>query len=186
MQVIGLPRQVIRPAVSASRLLGAKPPNRVAARRRDAAARWLRARRDGLSADQAARAVGVSRATLDRWAERAEPQSRRPVRVRVRNPHWTPALAKAVEHLRGDNPTWGKRKLAAVLCRESMAASISTVGRILRKLMDRGVVVPVPPCAATRPLAASVSPPSSATPGACPKGSSRHAPARSCRSTRCS
>lgn len=142
MQVFGLPRQVIRPAVSASRLLDAKPLNSEAARRRDAVARWLRARADGLSADQAARAVGVGRATLYRWAERAEPQSRRP--LRVRKPGWTPALAKAVEDLRADNPMWGKRKLAAVLRREGVAVSVSTAGRILRKLMDRGVVIPVP------------------------------------------
>ncbi len=142
MQVIGLPRQVIRPAVSASLLLGATPSSSEATRRRDAVARWLCARRDGLNADQAARAVGVSRATLYRWAERAEPRPRRPIRVRT--PRWTSALAKAVEHLRADNPMWGKRKLAAVLRREGVTASTSTVGRILRKLMDRGVVIAVP------------------------------------------
>ncbi len=108
---------------------------------RNAVARWLRARADGLNADQAARAVGVSRATLYRWAERAEPQSRRP--VRVRKPSWTPALARAVEDLRADNPMWGgsgqgprqaelggedsggNRKLAAVLRREGVAVSTS-------------------------------------------------------------
>ena len=142
MQVFGLPRYVTRTAQSASRLLGAQPPDREAARRRDAVARWLRARADGLTADQAARAVGVSRATLYRWAARAEPRSRRP--VRLRKPRWTQGLAQAVEHLRADNPMWGKRKLAAVLRREGTATSTSTVGRILRKLMDRSVVVPVP------------------------------------------
>ena len=59
MQVFGLPRQVIRRAQSASRLLGAKPLDCEAARRPDAVARWLRTRAYGLSADQAARAVGV-------------------------------------------------------------------------------------------------------------------------------
>lgn len=83
-----------------------------------------------------------ARATLYRWADRAEARSRRP--NRVRKPSWSPALAKAVEELRADNPMWGKRKLAAVLRREGMAASTSTVGRILRKLMDCGIVIPVP------------------------------------------
>jgi transposase InsO family protein len=142
MQVFGLPRQLTRTAQSALRLLGAKPPNSEAPRRRDAVARWRRAMADGLSAAQAAKAVGVGRATLYRWEKEPEPRSRRP--HQTRKPAWTPALAKAVEELRADNPMYGKRKLAALLRREGVRTSTSTVGRILRKLMDRGVVTPVP------------------------------------------
>ncbi|WP_353682562.1 helix-turn-helix domain-containing protein [Mesorhizobium sp.] len=65
----------------------------------DAVSRWRNARAAGLSADAAARAVGVSRTTLYRWAKRAEPLSRRP--RRVCRPHWSPVLARAVEELRG-------------------------------------------------------------------------------------
>ena len=142
MQVFGLPRQLIRNGRAASRLLDAKSSCSEAARRRDAVARWLQARADGLTADQAARAVGVSRATLYRWEADAEPKSRRP--RRVRKPAWTPDLARAVEDLRADNPMYGKRKLAALLRRDGAKASVSTVGRILRKLMDKGAVTPVP------------------------------------------
>jgi transposase InsO family protein len=142
MQVVGLPRQIIRNAGLASRLLGAKTPDIEAQRRRDAVARWRRAIADGLTAEQAARAVGISRATLYRWCRQPEPRSRRP--HHVRRPTWSPALVRAVEDLRADNPMWGKRKLAAVLRRDGIAVSVSTVGRILRKLMDRGVVTPVP------------------------------------------
>lgn len=142
MQVFGLPRHVTRTAQSASRLLGAKPSSSEAQRRRDAVARWRGARADGLTGEQAARAVGVSRATLYRWAACAEPHSRRPHRVRT--PAWTAALVQAVKDLRADNPMWGKRKLAAVLRREGVAVSTSSVGRILRRLMERGLVVPVP------------------------------------------
>ena len=39
---------------------------------------------------------------------------------------------------------WGKRKIAALLKREGQAVSVSKVGRILRRLMARGAVVPVP------------------------------------------
>ena len=39
---------------------------------------------------------------------------------------------------------WGERKIAALLKREGQAVSVSKVGRILRRLMARGVVVPVP------------------------------------------
>lgn len=51
---------------------------------------------------------------------------------------------QAVEELRGDNPMWGKRKLAWLIRREGVAVSISTIGRILTSLMRRGLVMPVP------------------------------------------
>ena len=47
----------------------------------DALARWRKAMAQGLTSEQAAKAVGVPRATLYRWRERAEPISRRPVCV---------------------------------------------------------------------------------------------------------
>jgi len=142
MQVRGLPRQIIRNGVAASRLLAAKTANIEAERRRDAVARWRRAMSDGLSAEQAARAVGAPRSTLYRWEKSAELRSRRP--RRVRQPKWPPALVEAVKAARADNPMWGKRKIAALLKREGQAVSVSKVGRILRRLMARGVVVPVP------------------------------------------
>jgi putative transposase len=142
MQVFGLPSKIIRNGRSASRLLAAKTPNIAAERRRDAVGRWRRAMADGLSAERAACAIGVSRASLYRWEKDATPKSRRPHRVRKAS--WTPALVQAVEDLRADNPMWGKRKLAALLRREGVRVSTSTVGRILRKLMDRGLVTPAP------------------------------------------
>jgi putative transposase len=142
MQVFGLPGHVIKNARAASRLLAAQTPDIEAARRREAVARWRAAMAAGLCAEKAARAVGVPRATLYRWEKRPQPQSRRP--HAKRQPNWPSALVSAIERLRADNPMWGKRKLAAVLRREDWAVSISKVGRILRKLMDRGVVTPVP------------------------------------------
>jgi DNA-binding XRE family transcriptional regulator len=106
MQVFGLPGHVIRNARAASRLLAAQSPDNEAARRRDAVARWQQARRDGLTAEQAARAVGVSRATLYRWQKNPTPRSRRP--KRLRKPAWTPDLVCAVQRLREDFPVWGK------------------------------------------------------------------------------
>lgn len=141
MQVFGLPRHVIRAGALASRI-AAKSLDHEAAIREDAVRRWKSARAAGLSADEAARAVGVSRATLYRWAKRPEPQSRRP--RQLRRPQWSPALAQAVEELRADNPMWGKRKLVWLLKREGFAVSVSTVGRILSSLMRRGLVMPVP------------------------------------------
>jgi transposase InsO family protein len=96
----------------------------------------------GLSAEDAAKAVGVPRSTLYRWESAPQPRSRRPRRMRGKT--WTPALVQAVEHLRGDNPMWGKRKITILLRREGFAVSISTVGRIIAHLVERGAVVAVP------------------------------------------
>ena len=142
MQVHGLPRQIIRNAAVAARLVAAKTPDIEAERRRDAVSRWRRAMANGLTADEAAQAVGEPRSTLYRWEKGAEPRSRRP--KRIRQPKWPTALVEAVEAVRADNPMWGKRKIAAILNREGEAVSASKVGRILKRLMDRGVVVPVP------------------------------------------
>jgi hypothetical protein len=125
----------------ASRLLAAKTPQIEAARRRDAVARWRNAIADGLTAEQAARAVGVTRATLYRW-EKPEPESRRPHHLRKRQ--WTLEMARAVEELRNDNPMWGKRKIAVLLRREGIEVSISTAGRILAHLVARSAIVAVP------------------------------------------
>ena len=69
MQVRGLPRHIMRSACTASRI-AAKPFNSEAAIREDELRRWQQARRDGLTAGQAARAVGTSRASLYRWQKR--------------------------------------------------------------------------------------------------------------------
>jgi transposase InsO family protein len=138
MQVVGLPRHIIRSAGAASRLLDAKIPDIEAARRRDAVARWRRARADGLTAEQAARAVGVPRSTLDRWKNDPTPKSRRPHRLRKPSP---PAgLAAAVERLRLDHPMWGKQKLTPVLRDQGFTVSEARVGRIVCALIARGVV----------------------------------------------
>jgi putative transposase len=142
MQVFGLPGHLIHSARSASRLLAAKTPNIEAERRRDAVARWLKARAAGLTAERAAQAVGVSRSTLDRWRKRAEPLSRRP--RRVRGPNRPPSLTAAVERLRLDFPMWGKAKLGPLLRSQGFAVSDATVGRILGDLIKRGRVFAVP------------------------------------------
>lgn len=141
MQVRGLPRQLIRAALVASKI-AAKPAKSVAAIRTEVLQRWRQARADGLTAEQAAKAVGVSRATLYRWEQQAEPRSRRPHRQRSKS--WTPALVAAIEALRADFPMWGKAKLGPLLRPQGFAVSDATVGRILRHLAERGRIVPVP------------------------------------------
>ena len=142
MQVGGLPAGVYRLAGLASRI-AAQPTSSEAARRGDALRRWRQARARGLTAEQAAQAVGVSRASLYRWAERLEPRSRRPHRLRP-STVTTPALRQAVERLRLDHPMWGRAKLGPLLRAEGLTASDTTVGRVLARLVARGVVQPVP------------------------------------------
>jgi len=142
MQVFGLPGHVIRNGRGASRLLDAKTSNIEAARRRDAVVRWRAAMAKGLSAEDAAQAVGVPRATLYRWQKRPEPRSRRPRRMRAKT--WTPALVEAIEALRLDHPMWGRAKIGPLIRREGFAVSDATVGRIIAHLVARRVVEPVP------------------------------------------
>lgn len=142
MQIRGLPAHVIRNASRASRLLAAQSPDNEAVRRRDALARWAKARAGGLTAKAAAEVVGTPLATLYRWRQQDAPRSRRPVQPRTRL--WPADLVQAVERLRLDFPMWGKDKLAPLLRKEGFATSASTVGRILASLVARGIVDPVP------------------------------------------
>jgi putative transposase len=140
MQVFGLRRAVYQGARLASRLSAA--PGDSEALRRDALRRWHEARRAGLTAAQAAAAVGVPAATLYRWTKQPTPRSRAPKRPRQRQ--WTSAALRAIERLRGDFPMWGKAKLGPLLRTEGFALSDSTVGRILKNLVARGAIQPVP------------------------------------------
>lgn len=140
MKVFGLRGAVYRGARLSSRLSAKTSP--IAADRRDAVQRFERARRDGLSAERAARAVGVSRASLHRWSRRLEPKSRRPHRLRRKT--WSSELMRAVERLRQDFPMWGRAKIGPLVRAEGLVASDATVGRIIAALVARGVVQPVP------------------------------------------
>jgi transposase InsO family protein len=144
MQIRGLHRAIYRGARLSSRI-EAKERSDAAKRseeRRRLVDRWLQARRDGLTAEAAAEAVGKSRATLSRWRKELTPKSTRP--HKVRKPSADPRLAIAVERLRKKHPMWGKDTLAPLLWREGFDCSISRVGRILKKLVERGVFASVP------------------------------------------
>jgi transposase len=107
---------------------------------------WQRLRQEGYSAHRAAEFVGIPRATLYRWQKRLQKQGligledgdRRP--RHVRKPQWNPELSQAVLRLREAYPWMGKEKLWVLLRREGRQTSISTVGRILRRLKARGVL----------------------------------------------
>jgi len=140
MKVFGLRREVYQFARLAQRLSAEPSPS--AALRRDTLVRWGQARHHGLTAAQAARAVGVPASSLYRWQKRLEPRPRRPHRCRQAN--WPPALAREVEQLRRRFPMWGKAKLGPLLRNQGFAVSDSTVGRILHRLVARGAIEPAP------------------------------------------
>lgn len=142
MKVFGLQAALYRGASLASRVNTAAT-NATMAERHHLLERWHTARRQGLSTAQAAAAVGVSRATLYRWQKHTELRSRRPRRVRANTWRATPMVTE-VEAIRQRYPMWGKRKIAVLLRRQGRHISVSTTGRILRYLMDRRRITPVP------------------------------------------
>lgn len=113
--------------------------------------------REGVSALKAAEALGVSKAWIyclkrrfqEKGGKGLEPRSRRP--IRVRHPQWRPQVAERVYQLRRDFPVYGKCKIKVLLEREGYAVSASTIGRILKKLIDRGAILSVPRLRCTHP-----------------------------------
>jgi hypothetical protein len=79
MQVFGLPRHITRTGSLASRI-AAKSSSKEAAIRGELVRRWRQAMEKGLTAAEAAEAVGASRASFYRWQRSAELKSRRPAK----------------------------------------------------------------------------------------------------------
>lgn len=141
MRVVGLPKVFYQLARHRPRELSQQAHNRL---------RWLLAwqalREEGLSSGAASERLALSRPTLYRWLGRLqqqgvaglEPRSRKP--HRRRQPTWSVDLAEAVQELRERYPRWGKDKLVVLLRREGWSASASMVGRILTRLMARGLL----------------------------------------------
>lgn len=100
----------------------------------------------GRNARLTCRYFGISPQTFYRWKRRYNPRylesleehSRRP--RHLRQPTASVDLVEAVRKLREQYPRWGKDKLAAILCQRDMPVSASMVGRIIRRLKDRGAL----------------------------------------------
>jgi len=92
------------------------------------------------------RYFGISAQTFYRWKRRYDPRHTESLEDRshrprhVRQPTYSADLVNAVLRLREEYPRWGKDKLVILLHREGFASSASTVGRILKKLKERGVL----------------------------------------------
>ena len=119
--------------------------------------RWLDyARTHSIAAT--CRHFGIARSTFYRWRRRYRPHDLTSLEDRssrpkgCRRPTWTPGQVAAVHRARTAYPRWGKDKLALVLRREGVVLSVSMVGRILRDLARRRVLVE-PRVARVRPHA---------------------------------
>lgn len=100
----------------------------------------------GHNARLTCRHFDISPQTFYRWKRRYDPKnlktledrSRRP--RRVRQPTASPDLIEAVLKIRQESPRWGKEKIARLLDEGSWQVSVSMVGRILKRLRDRGIL----------------------------------------------
>jgi len=105
----------------------------------------------GRNARLTCRYFGISPQTFYRWKRRYNPGhlasledcSHRP--QHLRQPGYSVELIEAMLGLREEYPRWGKDKLVVLLRCGGFACSASTVGRILHKLKERGILKePIP------------------------------------------
>jgi len=93
------------------------------------------------------RHFGISPQTFYRWKNRFDPYdlttleawSRRP--HRVRQPMTPGPVVDGILELRQKYPRWGKDKLVVLLREQGIRVSTSTVGRVMKRLKERGVLV---------------------------------------------
>ncbi len=106
----------------------------------------------GMRRGDALRTVGLAKSTYYDWrrafrrggARALKPSSARPRTVRRRQ--WKDADDRAVLKLRRDHPYMGKAKLQAMLARDGVRLSVSTVGRILSRAIADGRIKPASLC----------------------------------------
>ena len=93
------------------------------------------------------RHFNISAQTFYRWKNRFDPEDLTTLEAESRRPHhvrkpMTPAAVEdAILELREKYPRWGKDKLVVLLRRRGITVSTSTVGRVLKRLKGRGVLV---------------------------------------------
>ncbi|MEN6310042.1 MAG: integrase core domain-containing protein, partial [Acidobacteriota bacterium] len=93
------------------------------------------------------RHFNISPQTFYRWKRRFDPydlttleaESRRP--QHVRQPRTPVRVVERILELRTRYPRWGKDKLVILLRREDLGVSTSTVGRVMKRLKDRGLLI---------------------------------------------
>jgi transposase InsO family protein len=136
--------------VGVGRLLHAHTLSKAAKQR----LRWLDYRKTH-TVTQTCLHFDIPRSTLHRWTKRFDPRdlstledrSSRPRTVRQRT--WGARDVAAVLAVRERYPRWGKAKLAVLLARQGICLSVSMIGRILRYLRQRRLLVEPRPARAT-------------------------------------
>ena len=100
----------------------------------------------GHNARLTCRHFDVSPQAFYRWKRRYDPKnimsledrSHRP--QHVRQPTYSVEMVEAVHALREEYPRWGKDKLVVLMREKGFSCSASTVGRLIRKLKERGLL----------------------------------------------
>ncbi len=102
---------------------------------------------NGKNARKTCRHFGISPDTFYRWLKRYDPKNLKTLEDRshiakhLRQPTWPSETESMVLKLREENPRWGKQKLAELLHKEGIEISVSMVGRILKCLKYRGLLI---------------------------------------------
>lgn len=107
---------------------------------------WKKLKSEGVCDKTCQEVTGISRANyyryknhLDNLSKGILPPSKRP--QSLRKPLWGESEKQLVLRLRRENPTYGKAKISVILKRDfDIYISESTVGRILKHLMKKGLV----------------------------------------------
>lgn len=98
------------------------------------------------NARMACRHFGLSPDVFYRWKNRFNPfnlstlEDDKITRTphKTRKPETDPTVVKRVKEVREEYPRWGKKKIWKILEREGVEAAVSTVGRTLTRLRDKG------------------------------------------------
>jgi transposase InsO family protein len=108
---------------------------------------WGKLKSEGVCDKTSKEIIGISKATYYRYKARLIdlskgilPPSKKP--KSLRKPSWGESEMQLILRLRRENPTYGKAKIAVILKRDhSLSLSESTVGRILKHLMSKGLIL---------------------------------------------
>jgi len=108
--------------------------------------KWFDHYRKTGNARKTCRYFGISPQTFYRWKSRFDPYdlttleelSRRP--HQVRKPKTPVEVVEKIHKLREQYPRWGRDKLVVLLRREGIEISASTLGRVIKRLKERGVL----------------------------------------------
>ena len=107
---------------------------------------WFDHYRKAGNARKTCRYFGIPPQTFYRWTRRYNPYDLRTLESRLsrplrrRKPVIPTEVVDRIKELRGQYPRWGKDKLVILLRRKGITISTSTVGRVIKRLRDKGVL----------------------------------------------